>query len=77
MMAQLGLTLDDEIISIPWDGRNPRDLTRISILLSLKRERGGHEVDPLQYDLLEAPGRSVNRKQCFSYAGAPLMVPLK
>ena len=74
---QLDLTLDDERVVVAWEGMDLRGLTRIGILLSSKRERGGHEVDPDQYDLFEAPGRVVNRRECFRYAGAPLLIPLR
>ena len=74
---QLELALGDARVSVPWEGKSLRGLTKIGILLSSKRERGGHEVDPNQYDLFEARGRVVNRRQCFSYAGAPLLVPFR
>ena len=76
-MAQLELDLVDVRLRIPWQGVSPRDLTRVQISLSLERERQGHEVDPLQYDLFGGGVRGAHLgRRGFSYAGAPLLVEL-
>jgi len=68
-MAQLELGLGDVIVSIPWNGANPRDLTRARKAFILQRELGKYEcffADPDQYDLFRAAIRG--RRQ---YGGAP------
>ena len=70
--AQLELELKDEVVRIPWSGRSPRDLTRVQIDLFLKRERQGHEVDPLQYDLFDLrAGVATQANGAPLYEGAP------
>ena len=72
---QLSLALGVKMVSEPWQGMDLRGLTKIRIRLSSQRERRPHAVDRNQIDLFETAGRVVNREQCFSYAGAPLLVP--
>ena len=77
IVTQLVLGLDDEVRSIPWGGRSPRDLTRIQIALSLKRERQSHEVpllDPSQYYLFEEV--ATRPEGAFPWGGAPSLLPL-
>ena len=77
-MAQLELALGDVRVRIPWQGTSPRALTRAQISLSFERERQGHEVDPLQYDLFGGGVRGGHLGQRgFAYGGAPSLLPLK
>jgi len=75
VMAQLEMDLVDVRLRIPWEGRSPRDLTRVRISLSLKRERQGREVDPRQFDLFDRRVGGIGRRGPL-YEGAPLLVPL-
>ena len=75
--VQYALALGVKTVSIPWEGQSLRGLTRMGMRLSSQRERRPHAVDPNQYDLFEVAARGENRRQCFSYAGAPLLVPLR
>ncbi len=62
----------------PWEGRSPRSLTKVAILLFLRPEPPGHEVffDPEQYDLW--PDDVATQKDgAPSVLGAPLLVDLK
>ena len=72
---QYALALGVKTVSIPWEGQDIRGLTKIRKRLSSQQERRGDAEDPDQLDLFECAGRVVNRRQCFSYAGAPLLVP--
>jgi len=69
----------DLFAGVPWQGYSPRGLTRVRILLSLRREPGGHEVepDPMQLLLgLVAAAPKATRKRCPAPEdGAPLLLP--
>ncbi len=62
----------------PWDGRDPRGLTRIQIELSLRREPGGREVevDPLQLEMWPVSVKAAMREPRRPAVGAPLLLPL-
>ncbi len=63
-----------QLESLPWMGRSPRELTRGSIALFLRREPQKDErffVDPAQLDLF----RAVKRKAPWKYQGAPFLLP--
>ena len=73
-MKQFVLCLGDRRKAAPWDGRSPRDLTKIKKLLFLRREPQKDDrffVDPGQYDLFRAAIRGRRR-----YGGAPTLFPL-
>ena len=73
-MAQLELGLDDVRIRIPWQGRSPRDLTRIAQSIIFNAGAAGRhefpEIDPGQLKLFPAAIREPRR-----YAGAPTLLP--
>jgi len=63
-------------VRVPWEGRSPRDLTRVScsiILKALADKSIRDAVDPLQVDLFVASDRS--GPWVGSYLGAPLLIP--
>ena len=67
---QYELGLWDRRVRVPWEGRSPRELTRVALSLTLKA-RGGREhertgCDSQQCDLFE--------KGPFVYEGAPLLL---
>ena len=73
MIAQLRLMLGDRRKAVPWNGRSPRDLTRIQIELSSQRERAGDDVpvsDPFQLSLFE---EVAIEKRYPTYGGAPCL----
>ncbi len=73
-MAQLDLW-QAELNALPWQGRNPRSLTRASLGLFLKRERQKDDcffVDPNQLLLMLA-----EPKAPWVYQGAPLLLEVK
>ena len=74
---QYALALGVKTVLIPWEGQNPRDLTKIRMRLSSQQERRGHAVDPEQYDFFVARERVVNEEQGVCFAGAPLLFPFK
>ena len=63
------------VVRVPWEGRRPRDLTRLALGLILKpqgekkRERFGLTV---QYDLFVP-----SEKRRTIYDGAPSLLPLR
>jgi len=68
---QLELALDDVRVLIPWQGRNPRGLTkaRMSLYLSQEAQKSMREfVDPEQGDLFKRPSPL--------YEGAVPLLPL-
>lgn len=69
--VQLDLGLNDARVKIPWDGRDPRALTRGAKLLYLRREPGGVSPppDPRQLEMFI-------RHQARRYLGAPLLLKL-
>ncbi len=73
---QLALALFDKRVTIPWEGRSPRDLTRARMTLfsSQEAQKSMSEfVDPAQCEfgfLTEKGPRRVSPR-------APLLVPLK
>ncbi len=73
-MRQLSLLLGDVEVSVPWEGRSPRLLTKASKALFLRREPQKDDcffVDPDQYDLFLAAIMGRPR-----YGGAPSLLPL-
>ena len=75
-MAQLDLSLDDARVRIPWDGKRPRDLTRIRIALFLRREPQkacAIWIDPRQCEMW----RTANNRPQVLYLGAPLLVEVE
>ncbi len=70
---QLSLGLDDHRVSVPWEGRNIRGLTRGARLVIFKtrvvKEHARYR-DPLQLDLFARA--TTGPREC----GAPLLLPL-
>ncbi len=64
---------------VPWDGRNPRGLTRVQILLSSRREPPGHVVypDSEQLEIWPESVKATRRERPRQAAGAPSLLPLK
>ena len=64
---------------VPWGGRSPRGLTRVQIVLSLRREPPGREVgvDPTQLLLWPEARKAAGKRARRPEAGAPPLLPLK
>ncbi len=62
----------------PWAGCSPRGLTRGLDLLSLRRESGGHEVepDPTQLLLFGGEPKAIRKKRLPAAPGAPSLAKL-
>jgi len=73
-MAQLQLDLwQVELDALPWQGRNPRGLTKSQKVLFLRPEPQKADrffVDPFQYDMFPEA-----MKGSHQYGGAPLLLP--
>ncbi len=64
----------------PWDGRTPRGLTRVQILLFSRQEPPSHGVylDPAQLDFWLRSSKATKRKKApAKQAGASSLLPLK
>ena len=73
MKAQLQFELNDDRLSIAWEGVDLRGLTRGGMLLYLQRERGksmSDLTDPLQVEIDELLAETLRPV----YRGAPLLV---
>ena len=61
------------VVSLPWDGKSPRSLTRVQSSLFLRQEPPGHEVglDPAQLELWPEAGRPYGSEGPDPKDGAP------
>ena len=72
---QLKLLLDDVVVRIPWEGRSPRELTRVQIDGIFKAgaaESVREFVDPAQLDLW----RQITKASRVPSLEAPSLLPL-
>ena len=69
----------DLFTGVPWSGRSPRALTKARSGLFLRREPGGHEVDPdpLQLSFWPVARKATRQKRRRQAAGAPPLLPLR
>jgi len=70
---QLEMALGDVRVKLPWNGRSPRDLTRVALsgIFKARAVKSVSEfVDADQGDLFEAPAEEGPRE----FPGAPLLL---